>query len=142
SSESVLTRSHWLRIGGWALLIAACVLGALAAALLWFDLERSAAVTVSFLTLGTAKVWFVFNLRDPGSSFRRNDVVRNPWIWVATALCLLLLAAAVFVPGLSDVLRTRWPGPTGITLLLVAGAVPFVVGQTIRLVQRIKADRS
>ncbi len=97
---------------------------------------------MSFLTLGTAKVWFVFNLRDPGSSFRRNDVVRNPWIWVATALCLLLLAAAVFVPGLSDVLRTRWPGPTGITLLLVAGAVPFVVGQTIRLVQRIKADRS
>ncbi|NIR44270.1 MAG: cation-transporting P-type ATPase [Gemmatimonadetes bacterium] len=142
SSESVLTRSHWLRIGGWALLIAACVLAALAAAHLWLDLEGDAAITVSFLTLGTAKVWYVFNLRDPGSSFWRNDVVRNPWIWVATALCLLLLAAALFAPGLSDVLRTRWPGAQGIGLLLVAGAIPFLVGQTIRFVQRIKAGRS
>jgi Ca2+-transporting ATPase len=37
------------------------------------------AVSISFLTLGFAQVWHVFNARSPGSSFG-NDVVRNPHV--------------------------------------------------------------
>jgi len=133
--EDVLTRSHWLAIGGWSGVIGACVLGALGVALWRLGLEPLAAVTVSFLTLGLAKLWFVFNLRDPGSTLLGNDVVRNPWIWGAIALCLGLLAAAVFLPGLSDVLETRPLGLPGLAVALGASLVPFVVGQTLRGVQ-------
>jgi len=133
--EDVLTRSHWLAIGGWSGVIGACVLGALGVALWRLGLEPLAAVTVSFLTLGLAKLWFVFNLRDPGSTLLGNDVVRNPWIWGAIALCLGLLAAAVFLPGLSDVLETRPLGLPGLAVALGASLVPFVAGQILRGVQ-------
>ena len=66
-TESVLTPSHWAAIGGWSVLVAACVLGALVTAFYLLGLERQQAITVSFLTLAFGKLWFVFNLRSPGS---------------------------------------------------------------------------
>jgi P-type Ca2+ transporter type 2C len=61
--ESVLTRHHWLAIGGWSVVIGACVLGALSLALMWLGFDEMKAITVSFLTLAFAKLWFVLNLR-------------------------------------------------------------------------------
>ncbi len=130
--EAVLAAKHWKAIAGWSVLIAACVLGALAVGLLGFQAPRETAVTMSFLTLGFAKLWFVFNLRDPGSGFFSNDVVRNPWIWASIVFCTGLLLAAIYLPGLSDVLRTtpltlaQWGAVLGISL------VPFVVGQVLK----------
>lgn len=135
--ESVLTWRQWRDVAGWSVLIAACVLGSLAVGLLVFRASEATAVTMSFLTLGFAKLWFVFNLRDRASGFFSNDIVRNPWIWVATGLCIGLLLMAVHVPGLSDVLRTvplnlaQWSVVLGISL------IPLVVGQTIRGIQAI-----
>jgi len=132
SGEAVLTAKQWKAIAGWSVLIAACVLGALAVGLLGFQAPEETAVTMSFLTLGFCKLWFVFNLRDPGSGFLSNDIVRNPWIWAAIALCVGLLLAAVYLPGLSDVLRTtpltvgQWGTVLGISL------VPFIVGQMMK----------
>ena len=46
------------------------------------------------------------------------------------------LQATVYLPGLSNVLQTRAPQVTGWTLALGLSAVPFAVGQILRLVQR------
>jgi len=134
--EPILTRRHWLEIGGWAVGIAACVLGALAAALTFLQFDQASAVTASFLTLAFGKLWFVFNLRDPGSAILRNDVIRNRWVWAALALCAALLMAAVYVPGLSDLLRTERLGATGWGLVLAFSVPPLIVGQVLRTVQR------
>jgi Ca2+-transporting ATPase len=136
--ESILTRRHWGAIGGWAVLIAACVLTGLWAGLEWLGLERLAAVTVSFLTLAFAKLWFVFNLRPKGSRLFRNEITRNPWIWAALGVCIVLLGLAVYLPGLSDVLETREPSLRAWGLILGLSLVPFIVGQAMRIVQRRK----
>jgi Ca2+-transporting ATPase len=130
--EAVLTRRHWLEIGAWAVGIAACVLGGLGVALIVFDFPQPRAVTVSFLTLAFGKLWFVFNLRDPGSRFLRNDVVRNTWVWAAIGLCIGLLLAAVYLPGLSNVLRTEALGGIGWGLVLALSVPPLIAGQIIR----------
>jgi Ca2+-transporting ATPase len=132
AGEPVLTHQHWLAIGGWSALMAACVLVGLVAAIGVFHMEPERAVTVSFLTLAFAKLWFVFNLRDRGSRPLDNDVVRNPWIWGAITLCALLLVAAVYAPRLSDLLRTAHLGASGWTLALGLSLVPVSIGQVIR----------
>ncbi|WP_372880452.1 cation-translocating P-type ATPase [Psychromonas sp.] len=129
--EAVLTAKQWKAIAGWSILIAACVLAALATGLQGFQVPQNTAVTMSFLTLGFAKLWFVFNLREPDSRLLSNDIVRNPWIWASLALCTSLLFIAVHLPGLSDVLQTtpltaaQWGAVLGISL------IPFFVGQSI-----------
>jgi P-type Ca2+ transporter type 2C len=140
--EAVLTAKQWKTIGGWSFLIAACVLGALATGILVFELPQRTAVTMSFLTLALSKLWFVFNLRDPGSGFLKNDITRNPWIWAALALCAVLLMAAVYAPGLSEVLKLTHPGTNGWLAILGFSLVPFVVGQIMIAVRERRTNAS
>ncbi|MHB8766251.1 MAG: cation-translocating P-type ATPase [Deferrisomatales bacterium] len=129
STEPVLPRRLWLGVGAYGVVIAAAVLGALAVALGPLGLGEPQAVTVSFLTLAVAQLLHVFNLRSPGSGLVRNDITRNPFVWGALALCAALLAAAVYLPGLAEVLQTVDPGPRGWLVVLGASLVPLAVGQ-------------
>jgi Ca2+-transporting ATPase len=90
--------------------------------------DEMKAITVSFLTLAFAKLWFVLNLRDRGSTVWNNDVVRNPSIWGSLVLCIGLLLLAVYWPPLSDVLQTERPGLNGWMLILGLSLVPALWG--------------
>jgi Ca2+-transporting ATPase len=134
--EPVLTRQHWLTIFGWGVGIAICVLGALGLAMQWLGLTETAAVTVSFLTLAFAKLWFVFNLRDRTSTLWHNPIVRNPFIWGSIVLCIGLLLLAVYLPGLAALLDTEPPRLEGWALVGGLSLLPFLVGQVILAMQR------
>ncbi len=138
--ESVLTRAHWLEITGFAALLAVCVLGALLLADHWLELTELEAVTVSFLTLAFGKLWFTFALRNPNSSILRNEITRNPWVWGALALCIVLLAAAAYQPFLSGLLQTRPLGWRPWLLLLAMSVIPLLAGQMVREIQRRRGD--
>lgn len=127
-NEPVLTRHLWTAIIGWSILIASFVMTALLTALWSFGYTDKSAITVSFLTLAFSKLWFVFNLRDHDASAWDNDITRNGWLWGALGLCVVLLIAAVFAPGLSDVLQTVSPGAEGWTLVAVLSIAPVIIG--------------
>lgn len=133
--EAVLTNSHWLAIAGWSFIISTCVLVALALAIYQLGFEQEQAVTISFLTLAFGKLWFVYNLRAPGTGFFSNEIIENRYVAGSILLCIVLLLAAVYLPGLSDVLNTQDPGQSGWILLLVMSLIPFVIGQGIRAFQ-------
>jgi Ca2+-transporting ATPase len=134
-NEPVLTKEHWLSIAGWSFIISVSVLVALALAIYQFGFDQDQAVTISFLTLAFGKLWFVFNLRSPGSRFLSNEIIRNRYVSGSILLCIVLLLAAVYLPGLSDLLGTSDPGQTGWLLLLGMSLVPFVIGQAMRAFQ-------
>jgi Ca2+-transporting ATPase len=130
--EGILEKHHWVAIVGYSLLITLAVLGALGLARTWLDMPRAQAVTVSFLTLAFGQLWHVFNMRDLGTTPLHNQIVANPYIWGALALCTSLLLLAVYLPGLSDVLRTANPRPEGWLLALAMSVVPTLVGQILK----------
>jgi len=136
--ESVLTQRHWAGVGGWAVLLAACVLAALIVAFYGFGFDQRQAVTVSFLTLAFGKLWFVFNLRRPGSSPVNNEIVKNPYVGGAILLCAALLLAAVYLPGISGLLKTVNPTAQGWLVVLGMSLVPFVFGQVLRVLQKTR----
>ena len=133
--EAVLTGSHWRAIAGWSFIISMSVLVALALAVYRMGFDQSQAVTISFLTLAFGNLWFVYNLREPGSQFLSNEIIDNRYVSGSILLCIGLLLAAVYLPGLSDVLDTQDPGWSGWILLLGMSLVPFVIGQCIRAFQ-------
>ncbi|MDY6954711.1 MAG: cation-transporting P-type ATPase, partial [Thermodesulfobacteriota bacterium] len=108
--EPIVSRKHWLRVGGYGVVMTVAVLGAFALALVWFKMEVRQAVTVSFLTLAFSQLWHVFNMRDRGSRLLQNEITGNRFVWGALGLCTILLLATVFLPGLSHVLKTANPG--------------------------------
>jgi Ca2+-transporting ATPase len=126
---------HWRAIAGYGVLIAITVLAAFWIALDVLQMDADHAVTVSFLVLAFAQLWHVFNLRGAGTTLLANDVVRNLYVWGALGLCVLLLLAAVYMPGLSSVLRPTHPGAMGWLVVIGLSVVPLLVGQAIHMAQ-------
>jgi Ca2+-transporting ATPase len=132
-AEPIVRNRDWLAVAGYGGLITASVLGAFSLALLWLEMPTTQAVTVSFLTLGFAQLWHVFNMRDADSDFWRNDISRNPYVWAAVALCVMLLCGAVYLPGARDVLDIADPGARGWLLVGVMSVAPLLVGQFLKV---------
>jgi Ca2+-transporting ATPase len=127
--EPILARRHWFVIGGYGVLIGGTVLAVFAIALLHFDMAEERAVTISFLSFAFARLWHVFNMRDPGSGWLRNPIASSPYTWGAIAAGIGMLIAALYVPIVAEALNTVEPGPTGWLLVAVGSLVPLLVGQ-------------
>ncbi|MFP4045166.1 MAG: cation-translocating P-type ATPase, partial [Rhodosalinus sp.] len=138
--EPVLTRGHWIATALWGALIAAAAVTVFFVAL-GRDMEEDAAVTIGFLTFALARLWHVFNMRDPGSGLFANEVVRNRWVWYAIGICLLLTAAAAWLPGLSTVLEVVPLDPFGWMLVLGGSLAPLLVGQAALGLWRLRGRR-
>ncbi|BCA79305.1 cation-transporting P-type ATPase [Desulfuromonas sp. AOP6] len=131
--EPVLTRKHWLGIGGYTLIFTIAVLGAFAVALVHWEIPAERAVTISFSSLVLARLWHVFNMRDPASPVLRNEITTNPHIWGAIGLGIGLLLSAIYLPGLSKILGLVAPSPREWLLILGASLIPLAVGQAVKL---------
>jgi Ca2+-transporting ATPase len=131
--EAIITRRHWIAIASYGIIIAAAILGAFALAFQWLGMTGDRAITVSFMTLGFSRLWHVFNVRDQRSGFFRNEITKNPYVWGSLVFCSALLLVAVYVPGLSDVLRTVDPGGRGWLLIIGMSLVPLVAGQLFQV---------
>lgn len=131
--EPILTRKHWIGIGGYGSMITLSVLGIFALALDNLGMELQRAVTISFLTLAAAQLWHVFNMRDQVSGIIRNEVTRNLYVWGALVLTIGLLFAAIYLPWLSNLLQTVDPGLDGWMMVLVASLIPLIIGQIAKV---------
>jgi Ca2+-transporting ATPase len=65
-------------------------------------------------------------MRDLKAPLWSNDVVRNPYVWAALAICVGLLAAAVLVPPFASILAVTRLDASGWLLVLIAGSAPVI----------------
>jgi Ca2+-transporting ATPase len=135
--EGIVTGRHWAAIGVYGLIITASVLGALTIALQAMGATEKEAVSISFLTLALAQLWHVFNMSYKGAGFFKNDITRNPFVWGALALCLILVVLAVYVPLFAEILGVVPPSINGWLLILGMSFVPLVAGQILKRFTRI-----
>jgi Ca2+-transporting ATPase len=138
AGEPILTHAHWRAVVGYAVLLTAAVLGALAAAV-HSGMSDEQAVTVSFFTLASAQLWHIFDMRSSGTSLFRNEVTTKPWVWGALALCGVLLVAAGHLPILADVLDLHPIGLRGGSLVLGFGLAPVVAAEIGRAITRMNS---
>jgi len=129
ATEPLLGRLEWLFIVIHGATITLSVLAAFWFAHNMLELTGNAAVTVSFLTLALTQLWHVFNLRANGSGLLDNQVTRNRFVWLALAICGLILFAAFAVPALASVLHLAGIGWRGWLLVATASVLPTLLGQ-------------
>ncbi len=140
ADEALLTRRHWVVVAVHGVSIALTVLASMAIAVKGFGFDARAAVTVSFCTLAFAQLWHVFNMRNIEAGLFTNEVSRNPWIWAALVLCVVLVLAAVHVPLFADVLSLTGLATEGWLLVVGMSLLPLWVGSPLRrLARRIAA---
>ncbi|MDX1586581.1 MAG: cation-transporting P-type ATPase, partial [Balneolaceae bacterium] len=132
ADEPILNNKDWLGIGGYGLVITAAVLGALFIALKEPGITQKGAVTISFLTLALAQLWHVFNMRTEGSAMFSNTITRNPYVWGALGLCVILILIAVYVPVLANVMQIVPPDFYGWLIVIGMSLTPLIAGQVYK----------
>lgn len=126
-SEPLLGAAQWKFILRHGLTITATTLIALAIAERYLGLDPVQATTISFLTIAIAQLLHVFNMRSPESGLLRNDVIRNPWVWGALAICIALLLFAVYVPPVAAVLELHAPSFAAWMVILSLAVLPVLL---------------
>ncbi len=135
--EPLLARPQWIFIAVYGALLTTATLASLVVGREALELEGEALVTVSFLTLAFGQLFHVFNMRGPGSPVLRNAVTRNPYVWLAVALCAGILLVALYVPPLADTLKIAPPDLNGWLLVAAASAAPLLLGTAFGVVRGI-----
>lgn len=130
-AEGILMPSHARWIAGFGGLITLSVLTAFYLCLGPLELGREQAVTVAFLTLACGQLWHVFNMHDAGAPAVRNEVSRNPFVWLALLLCAALIGLAVYLPGLAALLELHRPTRSAWSLVVAFSLLPLLVGRAI-----------
>jgi Ca2+-transporting ATPase len=93
------------------------------------------ATTMAFMTLALVQVVHAFNARaQRRSAFSR--VFTNGWLWTAVVLCLLLQAAAVYLPVLQRVLHTAGPTAADWGVIAACSLAPIPIVETAKLARR------
>jgi len=136
--EPIMTRINWTELGATDSLISVATIGAftVSGGMYAGGLEAEEAVTISFLTLAFAQLWHVFNMREITSGIFRNEVIENLYVWGALSLSALILFGAVYLPGISVVLRTTPIGYEGWLVVFGMSLLPLGVGQIEREFRR------
>ncbi|OSQ50887.1 cation-translocating P-type ATPase [Marivita geojedonensis] len=136
-TEPIVTRALWFRITWLGLAIAFSTLGAFATALFHLQIGSDKAITVAFLTIALAQLWNVFNVRDRNGGLLLNEVSRNSYVWLAFAVCLVLVFTAIWFAPLSQVFKLPSPGVDGFALAFAASLCPLLFGQVLLARSRI-----
>ncbi len=100
------------------------------------------AVTMAFMTMALAQVFHSFSVRSQRTSIFSRQLFTNSWLWAAVALCLVLQAAAVYVPLLQRVLHTVPPSASDWLVIVLCSLAPVVVVELVKLVQRVATPKA
>ena len=148
--EPLLTRSFVGLIAWQGVLLAGVTLLAFGIGLHWHGTDGEGmrrATTMAFMTLALAQVFHAFDARSQNRSIFTSRLFTNGWLWGAVAICLILQAAAVYVPLLQKILHTvppttrEWGVIAGCSLLPVAVVELVKVMTLAARVQRVGRAR-
>ena len=140
SGEPVMRNVDWRRVFQDGLVLAAATLGAYFWAVERLGMTGEEAVTVSFLTLALTQLTQVFNLADADSPLFRSEVVRNPAVWVAIGVCVVLLWMATAITPLAEVLGLHAPTSREWGSIFLFGMIPLAWGLVQRAVGSLPGE--
>ncbi len=132
-SEAIVTRTHWLEIGLFGIIIAFYVTGIYVASRTYFGYSQEITNNITFFSLALAQFWHVFNQRDDNENILNNQITRNKYIWWALSFCIVALFGAYFAPGLSEVLSFRELTPGMWAMIGIVSLLPLVTIQLIKI---------
>lgn len=133
--EGILTRAHFHFIYGYGFVLTVAAMIALSLALA-LGMEKDAAITVGFITLSLGQLMHALNLSEVRLRHGPKGWHGHQAMLVSVGFCVLLVVAAVYLPGLSTALRTVHPGWKGWLIAVAASLAPFLgphLGRPFRL---------
>lgn len=143
--EPLMTRRFVWLIVWQGVLLSGMVLLAFAIGMRWYGVEGAGlrhASTLAFMTLALVQVFHTFNARSQVRSAFTAQLFTNAWLWAAVATCLLLQAAAIYLPFLRKILHTSSLSVADWGVVLGLSLAPVGIVEAVKLLARVRSAPS
>lgn len=128
--EPILSRSRWIALMGYGLAMTWAVLGIEWVSLQYLDLSDREVNNMTFYTIILVQLWNVFNMPNAHVSFWNNEVTRNPYVWFALLVSLVLVVLAWVLPPVREVMNmVALTDPRQWALILGFSILPVIAVQ-------------
>ena len=104
ANEPIMSAKRWESTIIYGLSITAAVVGVTAYAHLVLQLSAQIINNMAFYTLVFAQLLNVFNMAESKLSFFNNEIVKNPWVWSAIVLSLLITIGVYYIQPVAKAL--------------------------------------
>lgn len=93
--------------------------------------------SIAFFTLPVDQLLNLFNMHDHDENFFNNQVTVKKYVWMPLALCVDVLAAVYFIPGLRDILLLQEMGSDLWPLIAVSALASFGLIQVLKQIIKL-----
>ncbi len=131
----IVSKQQWVDILIYAVLMTVAVLIAF---FIQAQHEPGDAVhlnNMAFLTLALAQLFHVFNMASRTSGFIKNEITRNPFVWMALGICAVLLVMVFQFEGLGSILGLETLQLAHWGICILSALFPVVVVQGFRWIR-------
>ncbi|MDB9755756.1 cation-transporting P-type ATPase [Winogradskyella sp.] len=132
AKEPIMTTKRWKSTIIFGLCITAAVVGINAYAHLALQLSDKVINNMAFYTLVVAQLLNVFNMAERKVSFFNNEIVKNPWVWSAIILSLIITISAYFIGPVAKALFLTKLSTAQIAWVILFGFGSLVLSQIFK----------
>jgi len=136
-AEPILNRSQWVTIIAGGIMIAVANLSCMLLAIFVLGLHGDAVTTMCFFTLALAQLWHVFNMRNWRDGLIINQITSNTYVWLAIALCLIILTIAALQPDIAGALKLTALPAKAWGVVIALSLTPVVVRELVAMIRRL-----
>ncbi|GAA4322529.1 cation-transporting P-type ATPase [Pontixanthobacter gangjinensis] len=104
AGEELLTRKHWMATITYGLSITLSVIGIVIFAHEFLGSTLKETNNMAFNTLVLAQLINIFNLPKKGTSFFKNEITANKWVWIALLVSIFITYLGYRIEFLAEIL--------------------------------------
>ena len=132
ANEPIMTTKRWKSTIIYGLCITAAVVGITAYAHLVLQLSDKVINNMAFYTLVLAQLLNVFNMAERKVSFFNNEIMKNPWVWSAIVVSLLITISTYYIKPLANALFLISLSTEQIGWIIVFASGSLILSQIIK----------
>lgn len=123
ANEPIMSAKQWKSTIIYGLCITTAVVGITAYSHLILQLSFKIINNMAFYTLVLAQLLNVFNMAESKMSFFNNEIVKNPWVWSAIVISLLITIGVYYIQPVAKALFL-----TSLSLEQIGWVIVFAFG--------------
>jgi Ca2+-transporting ATPase len=136
-AEAIVVKKDWVRIIVYAFLMALPIMLVSWYCSYYLKYEHEICNNITFFSLALAQLWHVFNLSSYKTSFIRNEITRNAFVWYALLLCIIIMAVFYIVAPLNKILALQTLDTTIWLIIVGTSFAPVLLIQLLKKAIRV-----
>jgi Ca2+-transporting ATPase len=127
--HNIILAKHWKAISIYSFVITICIFCSYAYCTGYLNFNKQVADNILFWSLALAQLWHSFNLSYRYSSFFKNEIFRNKYVWFALIICIAIVIATYSIAAVRNVLMLVPLNLYQIIIIFITSIIPVLIIQ-------------